>query len=102
MPNLEATMQDLSRGYVPIIIVLAMLGTAGATGFWLQSNQSKVENISRDVQGLQQQINVLSASVSQLTLSFAKGPSLPENVAYKADLLRFCLENRELKCPPNL
>lgn len=97
--SLGETMQDLSKGYVPIIIVIAMLGTAVGTGMWLKGNQVQVEDLSKKVTDLQLQVSTLSASVSQLSLTIAKGPTLPENIAFKADLLRFCLENRELKCP---
>jgi hypothetical protein len=46
------------------------------------------------------QVTALATQVSQISVALAKPPTLPENVAYKADLLRLCVENRQLKCPP--
>lgn len=99
MQAIGETVQDLSRGYVPIIIVLAMLGTAVATGMWLQGNQSKIDGVSKQMTDLQLQFSQMSTVVSQLNIAVASGPKLPDNIAVKADLLRFCIENRELKCP---
>lgn len=99
MTQLGQTMQDLSKGYVPIVVVISMIATAFGTAFWLRANQAQVENVDRRLTELQNQVAQLSSSVAQLTLTLAKGPQLPDNVAYKADLLKFCIHNRELKCP---
>lgn len=102
MATVGETMSDLSRGYVPIVIVAAMISAALFTGMWLKGNEFQINQVDKKVGDLSVQMSAISSAVSQLSIAVAKGPTLPDNVAYKADLLRFCIENRELKCPPNL
>jgi len=99
MTQPERIMQDLSKGYVPIIFVLSIIGTALVTGMWVSAQQADVRAVSGKVTELQTQLSQISGQVATLSIALAKGQPLPENVAYKADILRFCVENRQLKCP---
>jgi hypothetical protein len=92
-------MQDLSKGYVPIVMAVAMLGTAAGTGWWLKGTQFQVEAVVKKVTDLQLQVANLSSAVTSLNLTLAKGPQLPENIAFKADILRICIKNPNLVCP---
>lgn len=102
MATVGETMSDLSRGYVPIILVCSMIAAALFTGMYFKGNEAQISSINTKVGDLSVQVSTLSTAVSQISLAVAKGTPLPDNIAFKADLLRFCVENRELKCPPNL
>lgn len=95
----ENVMQDLSKGYVPVVILLAGFGGALVAGQWINRNEMNVSSVAKQVTDLQTQVAGLSTQVAQLSIAIAKGPTLPDNIAYKADLLRICVENRQLKCP---
>lgn len=102
----EGYVTDLSRGYVPITLIGVIIATALATGMWMQRNQQSVENLEKSLQAFRSEIGDMKTQMGQLSnqvvamnLALAQGPKMPENVAYKADLLRLCINNRELKCP---
>lgn len=99
MTQIGQTMQDLSKGYVPIVMAISMLATAAGTGWWLKTTQFQFESVDKKVTDLQLQVSQLSTAVINLNLTLAKGPQLPENVAFKADILRLCLKNPTIVCP---
>lgn len=91
---------DLTKGYVPFALILTfIIPTAIYLGLYFGKRESSTENLVAQLASVQSQISNLTTQVGQISIAVAKGPTLPENVAYKADLLRFCLENRQLKCP---
>lgn len=97
--QLDNVMHDISKGYVPVVIMLAALGGALVAGQWINRNEMNVAGVVKQVTDLQTQVAGLSTQVAQLSIAIAKGPTLPDNIAYKADILRFCVDNRQLKCP---
>jgi hypothetical protein len=93
--------QDLTKGYVPLVLIATfVIPTAIYVGLYLGKRDTAADNMLAQLAALQTQVSSLSTQVSQISVAVAKGPTLPENVAYKADLLRFCLANKNLICPP--
>lgn len=90
---------DLTRGGLPIVLVGGMLVSALMAGMWLQDRTGASAASSSSITELKLQVQQLQATVNQISVTLAKPPTLPENVAYKADLLRFCVMNRQLQCP---
>lgn len=101
--QLGQTMTDLSKGSVPIILVFGMLSTFLVAGYWLGTRSTTTEiganQLAAQFSRLEAQVLALSGQMQAISISLAKGPVIPENVASKADLFKFCVENRELKCP---
>lgn len=93
-------MHDLTKGYVPLALVLTFLiPTVLYIGMYVGKRESGTDHLGSQLANLQSQVVSLNTQVSQIAIAVAKGPILPENVAYKADLLRFCLANKNLTCP---
>lgn len=96
-------MTDLSKGVVPITVGFSMLVAALTAGFWFGGRTTNIDytasTLSAQVTRLETQVTGLALQVQSISLTLAKGPSLPETLALKSDLYKFCLENRELKCP---
>lgn len=90
---------DASRLGLPLVLVGGMLVTALGGGMWIQGRLNGNEVSSQNIAELKLQVTNLSAQVTQISVALAKGPTIPENVAFKADLLRFCVMNRQLQCP---
>lgn len=103
MTQLGQAMNDLSKGVVPITVGFAMLTVALSAGFWFGGRTVNTDytasSLSAQVTRLEAQVNGLATQVQSLSLTLAKGPAVPETAALKSDLYRFCIENRELKCP---
>lgn len=103
MTQLEKGMQDISKGALPIVVVFGMLMTAISAGYWVggrtQTTELTANSLAAQFTRLETQVTSLSVQVQNLSNSLAKGPPLPENVAFRGDLLKFCIENRQLKCP---
>lgn len=101
--QLGQTMTDLSKGSVPIMLVFGMLSTMLAAGYWFGNRSTSTEitntQLTAQVTRLEAQVLALSGQLQAVSVALAKGPVLPDNVAFKADLFKFCLENRQLKCP---
>ncbi len=92
--------QDLSRGYVPFVLVLTFLiPTAIYIGMYFGRGDAASNNLASQLSSLQAQVSTLTTQVGQISVAVARPPQLPENVAYKADLLRFCITNKNLTCP---
>ena len=92
---------DLTKGYVPLALILTfIIPTAIYVGLYIGKRDAGSEALGTQLSSLQQQVTALTAQVSSIAVTVAKPPQIPENVAFKADLLRFCVENRQLKCPP--
>lgn len=97
---LTTPFQDLTKGYVPIALVLTfVIPTLLYVGAYFARRDSSTENLASQMASLQSQVASLSTQVGNISVAIAKPPTLPENVAFKADLLRLCLENKNLKCP---
>ncbi len=92
-------MQDIRQLGLPVAVVIGMLGIAATIGMQVQSRIGAVDTSSSQLAELKLQVQNLSAQVTQISVALAKGPTMPENVAFKADLLRFCVLNRSLNCP---
>ncbi len=90
---------DLTRGGLPVVLVGGMLVSALIAGMWIQDRTGAGAVANSSITELKLQVQQLQATVNQISVNLAKGPTLPENVAYKADLLRFCVMNRQLQCP---
>lgn len=103
MTQLGEAMQDLSKGVVPITVGFIMLATALSAGFWFGGRTVNTDftasSLSAQVTRLETQVNGLALQVQSVSLTLAKGTILPETAALKSDLYKFCVENRELKCP---
>lgn len=96
----SSPMQDLTKGYVPLIIIATfVIPTAIYIGLYLGKRDSASETLGSQITSLQTQVSALTNQVTQISIAVAKGPTLPENVAFKADLLRLCLANKNLICP---
>ena len=99
--KMSSSVSDLTKGYVPLAIILTfIIPTAIYVGLYMGKRDASTDALGGQLTSLQQQVTALTAQVSSIAVTVAKPPTLPENVAYKADLLRFCVENRQLKCPP--
>ena len=97
---MTTTAQDLTKGYVPAALIATfVIPTAIYIGLYIGKRDTTADNMLAQLASLQTQVSSLSTQVSQISVAVAKGPILPENVAYKADLLRFCLANKNLVCP---
>jgi len=91
---------DLTRGYVPLALILTfIIPTAIYIGLYLGKRDTVSESLGTQLTALQTQVSSLTTQVTQISIAVAKGPTLPENVAFKADLLRLCLANKNLICP---
>jgi hypothetical protein len=91
---------DLTKGYVPIVLLLTFIvPTAIYVGLYFGKKDSSSEQLVSQVTALQSQVSSLATQVGNISVAIAKPPTIPENVAFKADLLRLCVENRQLKCP---
>jgi outer membrane murein-binding lipoprotein Lpp len=103
MTQLGEAMNDLSKGVVPITIGFSMLSAALLAGYWFGGRTVNTDftasSLSAQVTRLETQVNGLASQVQSLSLALARGPATPETVALKSDLYKFCLENREIKCP---
>lgn len=98
--KVNGSLTDLTKGVVPLTLLLTfIIPTSIYIGLYLQKRDSATEALGGQLAALQTQVSSLSSQVTQISLAVAKGPTLPENVAYKADLLRFCLANKNLVCP---
>lgn len=103
MTQLEQTVQDISKGFVPITVLFTILMTAIGAAYWFgtQSTSTELTNsqLTQQVTRLEAQVISISQQMQTLSVNMAKPPTLPDNVAFKADLYKFCIENRNLKCP---
>lgn len=97
---MSSSMQDLTKGYVPLILIATfIIPTALYLGLYFGKRDSASETLGSQITSLQTQVSALTNQVTQISIAVAKGPTLPENVAFKADLLRLCLANKNLICP---
>ena len=96
-------MTDLTKGVIPITVGFSMLAAALAVGFWFGGRTVNTDitasSLSAQVTRLETQVNALALQVQSVSIALAKGPSLPEHIASKSDLYKFCLSNRQLTCP---
>ena len=93
-------MADLTKGYVPAALVITFIvPTLIFLGIYFGKRENAADNLATSITNLSTQVTSLQTQVSQIQVIIAKPPTLPDNVAYRADLLRFCIENRSLKCP---
>lgn len=99
MTVLEQRLSDVSRFGVPITLIGGLLVSVLIAGMWLGKRDTTGELSASNIAELKVQVQNLSDQVTQISVSLAKGPTLPESVAYKADLLRFCILNKNLTCP---
>jgi hypothetical protein len=91
---------DLTKGYVPVaMLIMFIIPTILGLGLYFGKRDASGDSIASQITSLTSQVSNLQTQVTQIQLAVAKGPTLPENIAFKADLLRLCLENRQLKCP---
>lgn len=97
--SISRGMQDISRAGLPLALIASLIIVALGVGLWVGQRNSGAEGAAASIAELKLQVQNLSSQVTQISISLAKGPTLPENVAYKADLLRFCTLNKTLTCP---
>lgn len=96
----SGTMHDLSKGYVPLVLILTFIvPTLIGVGLYFGKRDTVADNLGSQITSLQTQLTALTTQVTQISIAVAKGPTLPENVAFKADILRLCLANKTLNCP---
>lgn len=103
MTQLGQTMNDLSKGALPVLVVFGMLASVASAAYWVGGRTQTTELTSASLLAqftrLETQVSSLSLQVQSISTALAKGTPLPEGVALRADLLKFCIENRQLKCP---
>lgn len=98
--HVKGTMGDLTKGYIPMALLITFIvPTLLGVGLYFGKRDSGTDNLASQLAALQSQVSSLSTQVGNISVAIAKPPTLPENVAFKADLLRLCVENRQLKCP---
>jgi hypothetical protein len=103
MTQLEQAVTDLSKGFVPITVLSGILLTSISAAYWFGTRSTSTEltnsQLTQQVTRLEAQVIALGQQMQAFSVSLAKGPAIPDNVAFKADLYKFCIENRTLKCP---
>lgn len=90
--------QDLSKGVVPVMAVLGILGFVWTAATWVSKQTGQTDNMSTSFIALSNKVDQLSIQVNALSMALAQGPKLPENIAYKMDILELCVLNPKLIC----
>lgn len=85
---------DLSKGYIPLLIVVSLLTAVGVGGVYFGKTMGQLEQLSENVQSL-------TTSMKDMQLAIAR--FAPKDNWIKNDQTRFCLEAERLnsgwKCP---
>ena len=90
---------DLSKGVVPVMAVIGILGFIWAAATWVANTTGQTGSMGENFKLLSIKVDQLSMQVNTLSIALAQGPKLPDNVVFRADLLEFCLLNPKLNCP---